>query len=195
MSELYIDHCNIQYGLDSIDVDTLAMVYWGDNNIDEDPLFSDPMNGDYHLTEESPCIDMGIDSINVIGEWLHALANDIEGNPRTNVFSNTPDIGAYEYQPITSVKDGSVSEICHAIVYPNPFNHILNFELNLKQASRISIEIYNLLGTKIAHVIDGKLEADRHQLTWSARGIDSGIYICRIQIENELISEKILLSR
>ncbi|MGD8451978.1 MAG: right-handed parallel beta-helix repeat-containing protein [Phycisphaerae bacterium] len=31
----------------------------GLGNIDEDPLFVDPENGDFHLTAESPCIDAG----------------------------------------------------------------------------------------------------------------------------------------
>jgi len=31
----------------------------GEGNIDEDPLFEDPSNGDFHLTENSPCIDAG----------------------------------------------------------------------------------------------------------------------------------------
>jgi len=33
--------------------------YTGNGNIDEDPLFIDSSNGDYHLTENSPCIDAG----------------------------------------------------------------------------------------------------------------------------------------
>jgi len=31
----------------------------GEGNIDSDPLFVDPTNGDFHLTEVSPCIDTG----------------------------------------------------------------------------------------------------------------------------------------
>ncbi len=31
----------------------------GEGNIDEDPRFVDPENGDYHLLEDSPCIDAG----------------------------------------------------------------------------------------------------------------------------------------
>ncbi len=37
--------CNVQDGADD------------EGNIDEDPLFVDPDEGDYHLTEDSPCID------------------------------------------------------------------------------------------------------------------------------------------
>ena len=35
-------------------------VYANEGNIDEDPLFVDPDEGDYHLTEDSPCIDVFI---------------------------------------------------------------------------------------------------------------------------------------
>ncbi len=31
----------------------------GEGNIDADPLFVDAINGDYHLTSTSPCIDAG----------------------------------------------------------------------------------------------------------------------------------------
>jgi predicted outer membrane repeat protein len=36
----------------------------GEGNIDEDPLFFDPSNGDYHLQLISPCVDTGDTSIN-----------------------------------------------------------------------------------------------------------------------------------
>jgi len=34
-------------------------IEYAENNLDDDPLFVDPDNGDYHLTENSPCIDAG----------------------------------------------------------------------------------------------------------------------------------------
>ena len=33
--------------------------YEGEGNIDEDPMFVDPGNGDFHLGPASPCIDAG----------------------------------------------------------------------------------------------------------------------------------------
>ncbi len=60
--------------------------YGGRGNINADPLFVDPENGDYRLRSGSPCVDAGNGSI--------APATDKDGNPR-----NAPvDIGAYEWQ-------------------------------------------------------------------------------------------------
>ena len=57
----------------------------GTGNIDVDPLFVDPANGDYHLQVGSPCIDAGTS--------VGAPAADIEGTPR----DAAPDMGAYEW--------------------------------------------------------------------------------------------------
>jgi parallel beta-helix repeat protein len=54
-----------------------------DNNVEADPLFVDPDNGDFTLKAESPCIDAGVD----VG-----LPTDIAGN----AVDNPPEIGAYQ---------------------------------------------------------------------------------------------------
>ncbi len=56
------------------------------NSITELPRWVDAANGDFHLTEQSGCIDAGSD----IG-----LTEDYEGNPIPN--GTAPDIGAYEF--------------------------------------------------------------------------------------------------
>ena len=44
------------------DIQRPGGVYDGEGNINADPLFVDPENGDYHITAMSPCIDAGIDA-------------------------------------------------------------------------------------------------------------------------------------
>jgi len=72
----------------------------GIGNIDADPLFVDPENGDYHLLAGSPCIDAGTPE--------GAPPDDIEGNPRDEF----PDMGAYEYQGVgTGSINGKVTDM------------------------------------------------------------------------------------
>ena len=75
----------------------------GLGNIGANPLFSDPDNGDFHLSTGSPCIDAG-DNFAV----LEGITTDLDGNPRFiddpvtkdtgNGVSPIVDMGAYEFQ-------------------------------------------------------------------------------------------------
>ncbi len=55
-TQVNIDYCDIQDGRDGISAENLN---YGNNNITDDPRFVDIEAEDYHLREESPCIDAG----------------------------------------------------------------------------------------------------------------------------------------
>jgi len=62
--------------------------YWtGNDNIVDDPLFTDANNGDYTLQEGSPCIDAGTADLNGDGTDDITDYNDL-----------APDMGAYEFE-------------------------------------------------------------------------------------------------
>ncbi|HUT03994.1 MAG TPA: right-handed parallel beta-helix repeat-containing protein [bacterium] len=60
----------------------------GAGNISDDSLFVDAVDGDYHLSAYSPCIDTGSNS------YVAGL-RDVEGGPR--IANRIVDMGAYEY--------------------------------------------------------------------------------------------------
>ena len=75
--------------------------YEGEGNIDADPLWVDPENGDYRLRRGSPCIDSGT-AVN--------LTIDFDGNPRP---VGQFDMGAFEAQFLRSDlnDDGIVDDL------------------------------------------------------------------------------------
>jgi len=93
--EIYVDgssEINITYS-------DIQGSWSGEGNIDADPLFVDPGNGDYHLQAGSPCIDAGTPD--------GAPPTDKDGNPRDEF----PDMGTYEYQgPKTGSINGTVTD-------------------------------------------------------------------------------------
>jgi hypothetical protein len=66
----------------------------GGNNLDEDPLFTDPANGDLSLQQCSPAIDAGDGAS---GSSANSTTTDLAGNARF-YNSGTIDMGAYEFQ-------------------------------------------------------------------------------------------------
>jgi len=54
-----VSYSDIQGGMDAIGNSGMGTVVWGEGNIENDPLFVDQENGDYHLQAGSPCIDSG----------------------------------------------------------------------------------------------------------------------------------------
>jgi len=61
---LTIEYSNIGDGQDSIDVNG-HILNWGEGNIDADPLFCNPSDGDYTLAENSPCVGAGENGVNM----------------------------------------------------------------------------------------------------------------------------------
>ena len=59
LASIMVSYCNIQGGQDDIITNDNVTVEWLDGNLDEDPLFADVENGDFHLQEGSSCINAG----------------------------------------------------------------------------------------------------------------------------------------
>ncbi|MDP8240002.1 MAG: S8 family serine peptidase [Candidatus Hatepunaea meridiana] len=56
---LNISYSDVQGGRDHIVNSNRGDINWGEGMIEDDPLFVSPDDGDFHLTEDSPCIDTG----------------------------------------------------------------------------------------------------------------------------------------
>jgi hypothetical protein len=64
--------------------------------------------------------------------------------------------------------------------YPNPFNPSTTISFALPLRSQVTISIYNVLGQRVAEIINGELERGYHAVRWNA-GAASGVYFCRME--------------
>jgi hypothetical protein len=90
-SELAISFSNLQGGSAAVHVEPDCTLHWGSGMIDADPMFEDPGSGDFHIGFDSPCKDVGDNSIPELPE------EDFEGDPRIYPLNGTVDLGADEY--------------------------------------------------------------------------------------------------
>ena len=77
--------------------------------------------------------------------------------------------------------------------YPNPFNPVTTFEFSTPAAGMVTLEVYNILGQRIATLVSGHLAAGDHRLNWHAGGITSGVYIFRLQAAGFVESRKLMI--
>ncbi|MEQ9090991.1 MAG: T9SS type A sorting domain-containing protein, partial [Balneola sp.] len=64
--------------------------------------------------------------------------------------------------------------------YPNPFNPTTNINYSVGEAGPVNITVYNVMGQKVAELLNTTKNAGSYQLTWNATGVASGIYYYRL---------------
>ncbi|MCG6915068.1 T9SS type A sorting domain-containing protein, partial [bacterium BMS3Abin03] len=77
--------------------------------------------------------------------------------------------------------------------YPNPFNPSTTIKYDLPKQSRVKIEVYDILGRKVATLVDETKIAGSYQVIWNANRSASGVYFYRIETGNYCATKKLLL--
>ena len=77
--------------------------------------------------------------------------------------------------------------------YLNPFNPLTTIVYELPVANDVDLSIYNLLGQKVATMVEGKQTAGEHKIIFNASHLASGIYIYRLQYNKQSLSKKMIL--
>jgi hypothetical protein len=89
-----------------------------------------------------------------------------------------------EYRSVTDIDDEALSHIPRHYSlfqnYPNPFNPTTMISYQLPMINDVELSIYNLLGQKVATLVNEQKQAGNHQVEWDASGFASGIYYYRI---------------
>ncbi len=74
--------------------------------------------------------------------------------------------------------------------YPNPFNPSTRVSFDVPRAAKITLAVYNLLGQKVATLVNERLAAGRHEMTWNAQNLPSGMYIMYLQADGSVTSSR-----
>jgi photosystem II stability/assembly factor-like uncharacterized protein len=64
--------------------------------------------------------------------------------------------------------------------YPNPFNPVTTIQFTLSGPDDITLTVYDLLGRRVAVLLNGSLPAGTHSAVFDARHLASGVYLYRI---------------
>jgi VCBS repeat-containing protein len=68
--------------------------------------------------------------------------------------------------------------------YPNPFNQSATIEFGLNEKQVVRIQVYNILGQKVATLADGEFDEGLHQVQLHGFNLASGVYLYRMSTNN-----------
>ncbi len=77
--------------------------------------------------------------------------------------------------------------------YPNPFNPDTRISYSLKNAGKVHLSVFNMLGQEVAVLVNGTQNIGAHEATFNASNLPSGVYLCRLAVDNNVITKKMLL--
>jgi hypothetical protein len=77
--------------------------------------------------------------------------------------------------------------------YPNPFNPQTQISFQLLRADNVNLSVYNMNGQLISELINGRMNAGTHEISFDANTISSGIYVYTLRANGEEQSKRMLL--
>jgi hypothetical protein len=77
--------------------------------------------------------------------------------------------------------------------YPNPFNPSTSISFSLPEASDVRLEVFNVLGRKVATLAEERFQAGDHTVHWDASAVSSGMYLYRLTARGFTETKKMLL--
>jgi hypothetical protein len=64
--------------------------------------------------------------------------------------------------------------------FPNPFNPSTLIVFYLPRNEYVTLKVYDITGRAIETLVEGEVPTGEHRLQWSAEGLASGVYLCRM---------------
>lgn len=77
--------------------------------------------------------------------------------------------------------------------FPNPFNSTTNIKYKIPQSIRVELEVYDLMGRKVATLIDRYQQAGSYDVIFQADNLASGIYFYQLQAGKFIATKKLIL--
>jgi hypothetical protein len=119
-------------------------------------------------------------SINIGKNKSYALI----ANGSLNIESNSLSAGQYMNLNI-AVNTQSDNPVSTALLenYPNPFNPTTLIKLFLPSDSHVRLEVYDVVGQRVATLLNQQMQAGNHSVLFDGSQLSSGIYCVRMDTE------------
>ncbi|HKI45227.1 MAG TPA: cadherin-like domain-containing protein [Balneolales bacterium] len=162
-----------------VDVDTLAITFQWEEAQDPE---HDPITYSLHIQGEK--VDTTISDIGTT-HYLFTQKHLLQANSVYKWWVDASDghssVSCYIQQEFTAPKVPLPPRKYELFSnYPNPFNPTTRIKYQIPVTSHVSLAVYDLLGRKVADLVDKQQSAGEYQVSWNASDRASGIYIYQL---------------
>jgi hypothetical protein len=79
--------------------------------------------------------------------------------------------------------------------YPNPFNPTTKIAFDIPNAGHVVLAVYNVLGQKVATLVDGEVSVGHHEAIFNASNNPSGVYLYQLNAGGKMQVNKMILAK
>ncbi|GAB4286996.1 MAG: hypothetical protein Kow0098_02900 [Ignavibacteriaceae bacterium] len=93
--------------------------------------------------------------------------------------------GSFEYSETVHVTAEIPEVYSLSQNFPNPFNPVTTIMFSLPSDANVNLSVFNLIGEKVAEIINSDLPAGSHKINFDASDLTSGVYLYRLNASAE----------
>lgn len=79
--------------------------------------------------------------------------------------------------------------------FPNPFNPSTSIQYNVKEASQVTLKVYDMIGNEVAILVNEVKPAGSYTVSFDASQLSSGVYLYKMTAGNFVQTRKLVLMK
>ena len=76
--------------------------------------------------------------------------------------------------------------------FPNPFNKTNTITYYLEKEGQVQLSVYDIMGKKVAVLVNGHVTAGSHRTSFNAQQLASGVYWIKLMYNGKIITKNIM---
>ncbi len=178
--------------------ETFAIVLYEEHNANGDGVIDIMYNDVEDNDDDNNGATIGIqDEMHVNGiQYLYAhiyptAAAPLENGRAIRFTTTAPD----NHGPVDNDIAGNIPDEFRLYGnYPNPFNSFTEIRYDIVQAGKVNLSIYNVLGQKVATLVNRDIQPGSHTISFDAGsfGMSSGLYLVRLESDGKSALSKMV---
>lgn len=195
------------YDASSTDFAVFRFYLWYFNSPEADPFeisLSNDGGETWTVVYDSPRKTDGWARIDIVGHDVMPLTDQMQLRfVAQNVTSSLSIVNAlvddfellFAGTTVSSEQDGEAVAFGLDALYPNPTTGASTLGFSLPTAETVSVEVYDLLGRRVATAAEGAFAAGRHTIALATEGLAGGTYLVRLRAGQHVETTRLTVVR